>query len=408
MLRKIPVKDLHPGMRITFGPLHSIDFPLLYCSERMLETEEDIEAIRHMGYTEALVDLSRSDKKWMLLYGGSDEDVLLGILTDTPALEGLKPKVELSEEFLKATVIYDQTFNTARRVMKNFKAGGKADIAAGSRAVENIVGSVSRNGNALLALSKLRAKDDYTFSHCVNVATEVVIFARHLGYDESALQLIGTAGFFHDLGKMGVPDEVLNCPRRLTPEEFAVMRKHPVIGYEHLKTIPGLPELVLNGALEHHERINGDGYPSQKKEGEISAVGRILAVVDVYDALSSRRVYKDAMLPHTALGLIYGMRGQDFMTELVERFIQCIGIYPAGSLVKLNSGHLAVVAEVDPQLPLKPKILVTRDPKGKNLAPVLLDLKERDSLQISACITPEKYGIDALSVLEAHAGKNGA
>jgi HD-GYP domain-containing protein (c-di-GMP phosphodiesterase class II) len=265
------------------------------------------------------------------------------------------------------------------------------------------VDSVSRNASALLALSKLRTKDDYTFSHCLNVATAAVIFAKHLGYSGIELHTIGLAGFFHDLGKMEIPLEILNSPRRLTAEEFAVMREHPTIGYKHLNKIPDLSDLVIRGALEHHERINGKGYPDGKKGEEISLAGKILAVVDVYDALSSRRVYKDPMAPHSALGLLYGMRGEDFVPELVERFIQCVGIYPPGSLVQLSSEHLAVVSQVDPEEPLRPQLILVREAGGRNIPPTLIELKLQRSLQITQCLDPRKYDLDPLSVLEQHA-----
>jgi HD-GYP domain-containing protein (c-di-GMP phosphodiesterase class II) len=199
----------------------------------MLESMEDIDKIRSNGYTEALVDLERSQEQWRLLHGGSDEAVLRKVLAEPSDHTGLIPQVALQEELPHAKQIYAQTLDTAQRVMEAFKNTGQADIEAGSNAVEGIVESVSRNANALLALSKLRRKDDYTFSHCINVATEAVIFAKHLGYEGAALHTIGLAGFFHDLGKMEVPLEILNSPRKLSPEEFSVMRGHPTIGYEH-------------------------------------------------------------------------------------------------------------------------------------------------------------------------------
>jgi HD-GYP domain-containing protein (c-di-GMP phosphodiesterase class II) len=286
--------------------------------------------------------------------------------------------------------------------MEDFRKSGEADIEAGSNAVEEIAASVSRNANALLAISKLRTQDDYTFLHCVNVATAAIIFAKHLGYEGDALRTVGLAGFFHDLGKMEIPLEILNSPRRLTAEEFAVMRRHPTIGHTHLKKIPGLSDLVIQGALEHHERVNGKGYPDGKKGDEIGPAGKILAIVDVYDALSSRRVYKDPMAPHSALGLLYGMRGEDFAPDLVDRFIQCIGIYPPGSLVQLSNDSLAVVSQVDPGEPLRPEIILVREAGGRNIPPSLIDLKLQREVQITQCLDPRKHNLDPLSILEKH------
>ena len=403
MLRKIPIEDVRPGMFVTSDASAGLDTPLLYVADKMLDDDEDIADIRANGYTEALIDLSKSEEQWMLLYGGSNEQVLKNLLEKNPPAELLAPTLALAEELPKAKSIYSQALHTAQQVMEAFRNNGKIDLDAGHNAVENIMDSVTRNENALLALSKLRTKDDYTFSHCINVATTAIIFARHLGYDEDTQHIVGLAGFFHDLGKMEIPLEILNSPKRLTPEEFDIMRSHPVLGHEKLKKIRELPSLVVRGALEHHERVNGTGYPDRKKDEEISLAGKILAIVDVYDALSSRRVYKEAMPPHTALGLLYGMRSKDFVPELVDRFIRCIGIYPAGSLVKLNSGHLCVVLQVDPATPIKPQILVVRDAAGKNVQPKSIDLKAHSSIQIVDCFDPARYKIDSLAILESYA-----
>ena len=402
MLRKLPVDSLMPGMYITSVVQADLDCPVLFSADVMMETEEDIDKIRSSGYTEAFVDLDLSEERWRLLHGGSDVAVLSKLLSDPPKPTALVPQVALHEELQNAKHIYASTLHTAQQVMEGFKNSGEADIEAGSSAVEGIVESVSRNANALLAISKLRTQDDYTFLHCINVATAAVIFARHLGYEGDSLHTIGLAGFFHDLGKMEIPLQILNSPRRLTKEEFDVMRNHPTIGYRHLKNIPDLSDLVIRGAHEHHERINGKGYPDGKKGDEIGPAGKILAIVDVYDALSSRRVYKDPMAPHSALGLLYGMRGEDFVPELVERFIQCIGIYPPASLVQLNNNCMAVVSQVDPEEPLRPQLVLVRDPEGHIAPHTMIDLKVHKTLQIKQCLDPRRYNLDPLPFLEQH------
>jgi HD-GYP domain-containing protein (c-di-GMP phosphodiesterase class II) len=403
MLRKLPVNSLRPGMYIADDVLANLDSPFLYCIAGMLEHVQDIEAIRNKGYREAFVDLERSHKEWQLLYGGADEAILSSVFADPLKPAALAPQITLQEELPQAKQLFAQTLYAAQRIMTSFKNSGRADIEAGSKAVEGIAASVSRNANALLAISKLRTKDDYTFAHCVNVATAAVIFARHLGYDGSALHMIGLTGFFHDLGKMEIPEEILNSPRRLTPEEFSIIREHPAIGHKHLKRISGLPDPVVLGALEHHERLNGSGYPNGKKGNEISLAGKLLAIVDRYDALSSQRPYKEAITPHTSLGLLYGMRGEDLVPELVDRFIQCLGIYPPGSFVQLSNKLLAVVSQVDPEEPLRPQLILVRQADGHNALPRLIDLKIQRDLQITQCLDPSKHGLDLLSVLEQHA-----
>jgi HD-GYP domain-containing protein (c-di-GMP phosphodiesterase class II) len=207
-------------------------------------------------------------------------------------------------------------------------------------------------------------------------------------------------GFFHDLGKARMPAKILTASRRLTPEEFSTMQRHPGVGYEYLTKVSGISETVRLAALEHHERIDGTGYPGAKRGEQISLYGKIVSIVDVYDALSSRRSYKDAMLPHRVLGLLYGMRGRDLDEELTEQFIRCMGIYPAGSIVKLSTGEVAVVTQISHASPLHPKVLIVRDTHTAPVKPHELDLAAAQDISIAACLEQGAFGIHPERVLK--------
>ncbi|MDR2696740.1 MAG: HD-GYP domain-containing protein [Deltaproteobacteria bacterium] len=401
MFRKVPVQDLRPGMYIADTCGSALDSPLMYSTEGLVQGVEEVKNIAAQGFREAVVDLERSHQEWAVLYGDSAEHLFADIITKKPSPSSppqaqrfpLEPRVELKEELPKASVLYNEALKTTQRIMQDFKNNGELDVRAGSVIVEDIVGSMLRNTNALQAISKLRAQDDYTFSHCVNVAMLTAMFARHLGHSEDAVFEAGMGGFFHDLGKARMPAKLLTASRRLTPEEFATMRHHAGLGYEYLTKVSEVTESVRLAALEHHERIDGTGYPDAKRGEHISTLGKLVSIVDVYDALSSRRVYKDAMLPHRVLGLLYGMRARDLDEELTEQFIRCMGIYPAGSIVRLGAGEIAVVTQVSYTSPLYPKVLVVRDARTAPVKPYALDLAVAKDIHIVACLEHGAFGV---------------
>jgi len=234
----------------------------------------------------------------------------------------------------------------------------------------------------------------------VNVSMLAAMFARHLGHSDDAVFEAAMGGFFHDLGKARMPAKLLSAPRRLTPEEFSTMCHHPRAGYDYLMKISELSETVRLAALEHHERTDGTGYPDAKRGEHISILGKILSIVDIYDALSSRRSYKDAMQPYRALAQLYNMRAHGLDEGLTEYFIRCIGIYPAGSIVKLNTGEIAIVTQVSHTSPLQPKVLVVRDARTVPAKPYGLDLATVTDISIVTCLERGAFGIYPERVLK--------
>ena len=256
-----------------------------------------------------------------LLSNGSSSDATL------PDVEESEPqkdepqegeRVSIAEELRRMDALYGEALDYAHDFMNDVKEGKPFDFNDSKPLVSNLIDSVFRNESAAAAISKLKAFDEYTYTHCINVSILAVILGKKLGYSREELELVGMAGLFHDAGKSVIPNEILNKPGKLTDKEMNVMRTHPLRGYQVLKEQPDIPIEVLRGALEHHEKNDGSGYPRGLKGDEISEIARLLAVVDVYDALTSRRVYKDPMPPGKVLAMMYKWRVTDFHPNIVE------------------------------------------------------------------------------------------
>lgn len=300
----------------------------------------------------------------------------------------------IAEELRRMDSLYGEALDYAHGFMDAVKDGKPFDFSESKPMVNDLIDSVFRNESAAAAISKLKAFDEYTYTHCINVSILAVILGKRLGYSREQLELVGMAGLFHDAGKSVVPNTILNKPGKLTDEEMNVMRTHPLRGYMVLKDQDGIPEEVLRGALEHHEKHDGSGYPRGLKGDEISEIARLLAVVDVYDALTSRRVYKDPMPPGKVLALMYKWRVTDFHPNIVEQFIKSLGVYPVGSFVRLSSGNHGVVIEHAEKDPLNPMVRVAFDADMRPLPRENIDLAEHDDLKITDVINPDDHGVD--------------
>ncbi|MBI5747981.1 MAG: HD-GYP domain-containing protein [Nitrospinae bacterium] len=237
------------------------------------------------------------------------------------------------------------------------------------KAVNNMADSIMRNRDALLCLSQIKSKDEYTSFHSINVCILCLAFGRHMGYSEIELKTLGIGALLHDIGKTKVPDEILNKAGKLTPEEFEIMKKHTIYSAEILSKTHGIPQKALEIPLQHHERYNGTGYPRGLKGDEIGVSGMLSSIADVYDAITSTRVYHTGVLPHDALKRMYEWKGKDFHNGLLEQFIKCVGIYPPGTIIKLQTGEVGVVVSVNRANVLKPRIAVVIDGQNKRYTP---------------------------------------
>lgn len=401
MIRKVAIKDLRPGMEVIQMSSDVWTFmPHLYTEPGMITSKSQILRIQKEGYQHAFVHLLEPGETVEEPMEKRLEKMLETRKNTPPS----KPRAPFETALPQAEKAYEAAIHHSRRLINDVKMGKNMDYNASVEVVEDIVDSIIQNPNTLLCLSKLADHDEYTFSHSINVATIATIFGEYLGLSHSELTLLGLAGLMHDVGKTAVPNRIINKRSRLTEEEFKTVQKHPRYGSEILEKQGDVPRKVIEAVRDHHEKYNGGGYPQQIPRPQIPAFARIISLADVYDALTSDRSYKDAILPNKALAIMYGMREQDFDPLEVQMFIKCLGIFPSGSLVKLNTGFYGLVYESNPTLPLMPKIKIILDEDLRPIPSELVDLAAAqaigdDKLEILECADPSTYKLNLKAFL---------
>ncbi|APZ43832.1 HD-GYP domain-containing protein [Acidihalobacter ferrooxydans] len=285
-----------------------------------------------------------------------------------PNLRGLANPAAFRENLKVAARRQNHARRYLQSTFNDVRLGASVNTIEAQAIVAGLVESITTNVNAALWLTNLKDRDEYTLVHSMNVCVLSIAFARHLGFGDEELHVIGLGALLHDLGKIKTPDDVLNKPGRLTGDEFAIMKRHPVDGYELLADTGDLPRASLQIVRHHHERIDGSGYPDGWGGEGIPLPVLLTSVVDVYDAVTSDRCYHVGRSPHEGLKLLYDIAPNNFGRELIEEFIRCVGIYPIGSLVELTDGSLGIVLSADPDHRLKPLVRIVRQPSGEPCA----------------------------------------
>jgi putative nucleotidyltransferase with HDIG domain len=316
----------------------------------------------------------------------------------------VEDRIETDADMATFRRLYNQAVSGAETVWESAKQEGQPDPTAARTMIDGLAQAVSQNRTALLALATLKDYDNYTFTHMVNVSILTMGQARALGIDGSLLREFGLAALMHDIGKVKTPLEVLNKPGRLTDEEFVVMRRHVVDGAEILRATPEIPTLAPTVAFEHHLRLDGTGYPAGVQRSALNLGTMLCSIADVFDAMRSQRKYQSAQPTDRILEVLKYEDGAQFDRHLVRRFVQLVGIYPAGNLVRLKTGETAVVTKVYAPDPHRPRVKVVMDRAGSPVdSPYEVNLWEQNeegyANAISAPLDPSAVGIDPLALL---------
>jgi len=376
VIKKISVDELEPGMYIHDLGCSWMDHAFLRNNFRV-STSDEVRKVRKTGIRELYIDTERG-KDVAQEPTAAEERQHPGVEPQVAEEETRPPRqVSVFAEGARAKRIYFELNQVITDLMYAVRIGRQMELEPVKSTVSSLVSSVFRNKDALLGLTRIRHMDKYTFEHSVSVAVILVAFAKQMELDRDIITKIGIGAFLHDIGKTRIPLEILNKPGNLTEEEFVIMRGHVVHSREILEQTPGIDPVSLAVAAEHHERCDGSGYPEGKQGEEISLYGQMAAIADVYDAMTSNRVYRKGFEPHEVMRKLMEWSKFHFEPVLVQRFIQCVGIYPVGTLVALASGRIAVVLASGTSGLLYPLIRVVYDARNKQPVPPFdLDLSE--------------------------------
>ncbi|MFC0250950.1 HD-GYP domain-containing protein [Massilia consociata] len=376
MLKKVDASQLKVGMFIHDLDCGWMDHPFVR-NRFVLTSEDEIYKIRHARIRGVVIDCSKGldiDDAPTLAQAEAALDAEVTAIAAKPVVV---TRVSLGEELQRAAHIRKQAAGLVRTVMADARLGKAVELDKVGPVVESVTESILRNAGALLGLLRIKNKDDYTFLHSVSVCALLVAFCRSRNMDEDTIHQAGVGGLLHDTGKALVPDAILNKQDRLTDEEFDIIKRHPRDGYDILVKTPEIGPIPLDITLHHHERRDGSGYPDKQAEGGISELAQMAAIVDVYDAITSDRCYHKGMPAAEALRKIYEWSKFHFNPTLAQEFMRCVGIYPVGTLVLLESGRLGVVIEPHETSLLTPKVNVFFSTKSQGyIKPQTLDLSK--------------------------------
>jgi putative nucleotidyltransferase with HDIG domain len=295
--------------------------------------------------------------------------------------------------------LYDDAVRVAETLWESTGVEGVPDADAARGMVDSLAQAVAQNRTALLALTALKNYDNYTFTHMVNVSILTMGQARGVGIDGPLLREFGLAALMHDIGKVKTPNEILNKPAKLTEQEYDILKRHTVDGAQILRKTPEMPTLAPVVAFEHHLRADGTGYPNAQR-AQLNLATSLCGIADVYDAMRSQRVYQPASPTDRILAVLQRNDGTQFDRHLVRRFVQLVGIYPAGNMVRLYNGEIAVVIKTHAPDPYRPRVRILMGADENPLAtPRDVNLWEMEGEQdnaIQAPLDPADYGIDPL------------
>lgn len=356
MIKEIAVENLCLGMYITKVNCRWMKNPF-WRKEFLLNSQRQLQLIQSSSAKSVWIDCDKgkSPENATECNTQAPNAIPLPIPEYSAHVQG-SVNISLQEEMQRAAAIIERAHDAVQDMFHDIRMGKAIDLDSAEDIAQEISDSVARNGYALISLARLKQADRYTYLHSVAVCALMSALARQLGLDDFKVRQASLAGLLHDVGKAEIPLEILNKPGNLTEAEFEVIMRHPRLGYELLLQAGITDEVVLDVCLHHHEKLNGRGYPDGKAASHISLMARMGAVCDIYDAITSNRPYKKGWDPAESIKRMHNWCGEHLDTEVLHAFVKTLGIYPIGSLVRLDNGMLGVVIAQSRATLLKPKV----------------------------------------------------
>ena len=383
MLKTFDIDNVEEGMFVDSIAKQQGKFKIT--SRGRLTSLTAIKQLKKKGILSVVVDMSKQLKPEVV-----EEE------TETPEIPNELPEeVSFEAELKVATKLHSRGKHLQKKMLESVSKNLPLDITIPEAFTNNLVSSIDRNPNALMCMTKIREKDTYLLEHSLNVAILLANFGTHIGLDVEQIQELALSGFLHDIGKIKIDDEILHKPGPLNDQEMTIMRDHVYYGTKVLVEM-GIPNSIVRTIGEHHERLDGYGYPEGLRGEEITRFGRMIAIVDTYDAITADRCYKVGMSSKKALQILLKDAPGKYDEELVTQFVQCIGIFPAGSLVKLNNEKIAMVLKQNPVHATKPLVKVFYSIRGNHyLEPKELDLAAvSNGVKIVDAVIASDYRLD--------------
>lgn len=369
--KKIPVSKLAKGMTVVELDRPWTDVPVMF-QEITISTGKEIQLLQqycqhvfidHHSYTNIYTKQLLSNQR------KADYPI--------PKINPEEASQKLHEELPRAQQTFERSQQHITQLLEDVLRDSKIDIEGSKKLVVSCVDSILNNETALFWLSKIKHRDKYTAEHSIRVAIMAIAFGKHLQLPRYELELLGLCGMLHDVGKMKVPQHILNKPGPLSKDELKIVKEHAMLGYVYLHEHGGVSTQVCSTAYNHHEQMNSKGYPRKVSPEKLSKYDRIISIIDSYDAMISDRCYRSAIAPSKAISELYKGQGTQYDEELIREFIQMVGIYPIGSLVELSNGQVGIVLSVNPDNKLAPVVEIITNKYRKPIKPIAINLAKR-------------------------------
>lgn len=407
MLITLSINELKPGMFVERVAKQTQGAAVKVKTRGLVQSPAIIKRLVDEGVQELIIDFAQSQispPKHLIPQAESAAS------KNESAAPAQKPKISdrdlqiasLEQEFIIAVTCYEQGLKKLRAMHHELLSGHPLNMGLINELAEEIVDSVFRNPDALTAMTLLREQQSYTWRHMLNSAILMAVFAKYLGYELHKVRQMALAALLHDIGLAKVPQSILSKPSELTPLERAALGKHVAYGVSMLRNQKEINTMMLEMVVNHHERIDGTGYPRGVNASKLTREARIMAIIDVYAAMIAQKPYRNAHDPISALRYLLSNENE-FDHALVQRFIKCVGIYPIGSLVELSNDRLAIVTQGNEAKPICPKVKVIYNTAHRHsITAKSLDLNTCADVSIKGVVNAQDYDLNMDRLLKTH------